>query len=161
MNQSPVQSHSEHLAMIMSNKDSIAWTVWNSAVGYTFLYGCFYVGIDMFAKYRLSKNSSTTMKHYDSLSQEAKCTYVSYMVSTVNAIYCVVLFIASVFSCEPPEKFSKSNMILGNTFLRNDWCVDNPNIEEVRVTMFFLGYLIHDSLVVLFLIKDTKSPASK
>ena len=145
----------------MSNKDSIAWTVWNAAVGYTFLYGCFYVATDMFAKYRLSKTNSTTMKHYENLSQEHKCMYVSYMISTVNAIYCVALFITSVSSCEPPEKYSKSNIKLGNTFLRNDWCLDNPNIQEVRVTMYFLGYLIHDTLVVLFLIKDTKSAASR
>jgi hypothetical protein len=45
--------------------------------------------------------------------------------------------------------------------LRNDWCLDNPNMADVYPLMYFLGYLIHDCLVCLFLIKDTKSPAAR
>jgi hypothetical protein len=78
--------------MVMENKDKIAWTVTNAAVGYSFLYGFFYVGTEAFSKFRLSKSDTTTMKHYDKLSQEGKGMYVSYMVSTVNALYCLCLF---------------------------------------------------------------------
>ena len=87
--------------------------------------------------------------------------YVSYMISTVNAFYCIGLFVNSAKSCNPPKEHRKDDIKFGNTFLRNDWCLDNPNIQEVLPLMYFLGYLIHDSLVCLFLIKDTKSPAAR
>jgi len=49
---------------------------------------------------------------------------------------------------------------LGNTYIFNDWCVDNPNIYEILAIQYFLGYLLWDLYVCVILIGDLTTPAA-
>lgn len=57
--------------------------------------------------------------------------------------------------CNPPAKFrSESTGWLADTWMTNDYCVDNGNWAEVTTIIVFLGYLITDFLICYLLIGD-------
>lgn len=65
-------------------------------------------------------------------------------------------YIVTLVSCEPPHKYSVAGTF-GNTYINNDYCVDNPSLLQSYGVLFFLAYLTVDLYLCLFLIKDTSS----
>ena len=63
--------------------------------------------------------------------------------------------------CDPPKEQRLDDITMGNTYLRNTWCVENPNIHEVIAVMYFLGYLIWDTIVCVYFIGDVTSGAAQ
>ena len=89
-----------------------------------------------------------------------KYLYVSYVLSIVNAAVLLTYCIIGASRCDPPQEHRKNDITLGNTYLRNTWCVENPNVHEIVSVMYFLGYLIWDTFCCIFMIGDIQSAAS-
>ena len=62
--------------------------------------------------------------------------------------------------CDPPKHLRQDDLTFGNTYLRNQYCIDNPNFWEVLAISQFLGYLCFDIVLCSFFIGDFKSPAA-
>ena len=79
----------------------------------------------------------------------------SYVVSIVHAITLVALTVKGMYSCEPgPAYRQEGGGIFANTWVANDWCVDNGNYWECVTVTVFLAYLTVDLVVCFVKIGD-------
>jgi hypothetical protein len=98
-------------------------------VGYCVLYFVLYFSIDSFAKSAVAKDANSTWKNFTELKSTDKYLYISYLLSIINAIVLIYTCIVAAGRCEPPEEHRMNDVKFGNTYLRNTWCVENPNVE--------------------------------
>lgn len=85
---------------------------------------------DGFWERRLKSNPNSSAQHYLTYiktSSTNKWLYYSYIMSTLHAIGCYYFAFATLLSCETPQKYSGSGKF-GNTFIGNEYCVDNASI---------------------------------
>lgn len=79
----------------------------------------------------------------------------SYIVSILHALTLVTMQTKGMYSCEPSPAFKQPQEgLFANTWVTNDWCIDNANIWEAVTVIIFLGYLTVDLLVCILKIGD-------
>jgi hypothetical protein len=118
---------------------------------------CFYDG---FWVRRLKTNPKSSAQHYLDYIKEKKnkWLYYSYIMSILHALGCCYFVYIALFSCEVPPKYSVSGT-LGNTFIYNEYCVDNASLIQGYGICFFLAYLTVDLVLCYFFIRDTSAGA--
>jgi len=82
--------------------------------------------------------------------------YITFITSVINAFGCLFGCYLGLTNCSPPDD-RKIDGFLGNTYIRNDYCVDHYNIYELLAVVYFLGYLIWDTYVCVFMLNDVTS----
>jgi len=85
------------------------------------------------------------------MSEKEKFTYVSYITSAINAFSCLAFMVKANFSCDPPAEL-RMDGFLGNTYMKNQYCVDNPSYWDIICIAQFGGYLFFDLMIVVFFI---------
>ena len=98
---------------------------------------------------------------YVAKTEVEKYWYLSYYLSTTNSIFCVMIWYPVQIQCQPPPISRRDDVFMGNTSLRNNWCNDNPNMYDVACVAIFIGYVVWDLFLYVFLVKDTTSRAAK
>ena len=69
--------------------------------------------------------------------------------SGVNAFFCLYWCTHCMFGCQPPaSKLNPSTSIFANTHLGNEWCVDNPSLDEVAGLVYFFAYVSWDFIMM-------------
>jgi hypothetical protein len=131
-----------------------------SLIVHTCIFWLIYFSFTSFAMASWNRNAKSTFRHYVALNRSDRFLYITYFTSAINAIVCLVYFVLGFLACEPPKQHSR-DIFLGNTYLRNDWCVDNPSLTDTLAVQAFLGYIVWDIFVVLFLIGDVRSGSAK
>jgi hypothetical protein len=112
----------------MENSELLMNSVLYAMVGYCASFWVFYFFIDTVAKSSVSKDANSTWKNFTEMSQKDKYLYLSYVNSIANAVVCLAYCLIGASRCDPPTEFRNDGVTLGNTYLRNTWCVENPNI---------------------------------
>ena len=110
---------------------------------------------------KLKKNPNSSAQHYLTYIKSRrgnKWFYFSYIVSILHSIGCVFFTYRGLFSCQPSHKFTGTGLF-GNTFVSNEYCVDNADLMQAQAMCFFLSYITFDLCLCLFLVRDT-SPGS-
>ena len=65
----------------------------------------------------------------------------------INAVGMSAMAIPVAMKCSPPKEHRNDDLFLGNTYFRNEWCVDHPHVYEALFVRLFTGYLITDFYV--------------
>lgn len=95
------------------------------------------------------------------LDDKKRYFYSSFQYSVINSLLLSLLCIPAANQCSPPPEHRQDNLWLGNTYLRNQWCVDNPNIYEYLLTVMLCAYLFVDLYVQFCLQKDWRSSTAR
>jgi len=102
--------------------------------------------IDTYATHCCAADKNHTMRHYLSLPAEGKNEYVNVFTSMVNIVCCLSFLVITARACDPPAALRKDDLMFGNTYIRNDYCVDHPSVSALCSIMYFLGYITYDSI---------------
>ena len=113
------------------NLGLILGTMLASSALYCVLYSLVFYAVTAFAQSRWGHDAKSTWQHYIALNEENRYLYVSYILSAINAVGCLTFMYLGNSNCDPPAAHRRDDVFLGNTYLRNNWCIDNPNIYEV------------------------------
>ena len=101
---------------------------------------------------KVKQDPEHTMKHYTGMSQYQQYFYITYITSFPNILICMVTCFYASWQCDPPAEFRRDDVFAGNTFYRNEYCTDNPNIWEYVALSQFAGYILWDTFVGQILI---------
>jgi hypothetical protein len=115
-----------------------------------------YASLNAYSTASVKADDKSTWKIYLDLDQKKRYLYITYITSVINAFGCLIGFYLGLSNCTPPEDKQVSGF-LGNTYLRNEYCVDHPNLYEVLAVQYFLGYLLWDTYVCVVMIGDVSS----
>ena len=132
-----------------------------SCIGYMILFWFIDYFLNAYAYQQWQLKCRCTWQYFVALSVKERYLYISYITSTINAFGCLYFFATGFTHCDPPKEHRRDDVFLGNTYLRNEWCVDNPNMYEILGVQYFNGYLIWDLYVCCMLIGDFKSAAAQ
>ena len=125
-------SHSDYLEQ---NFDSLLSFYLASLAGFVTLLILLWLFCDRFWRSNIWKDTfkdeviASSYFAYIGSDRSHRWLYYSYIVSIVHSLGCVYYTCLSLFSCEPPSKYAGTGL-LGNTFVSNDYCVDNPSLIQ-------------------------------
>ena len=94
------------------------------------LFWLLYYKMEQYCVKSWSANVNSFWAFYVAKTEAEKYWYLSYLLSTVNSIVCVIIWYPVQVQCAPPATFRR-DVFMGNTSLRNDWCNDNPNLYDI------------------------------
>jgi len=125
-------------------------TVGYLALAYLFRYLC-----DSYAAHCCAADKNHTMRHYLALDEENKNEYVNILTSMVNVVIALSLLTVSANTCDPPSR--QDDVLFGNTFVQNTYCIDHPTLPALCSIMYFLGYITYDSIWMGATFTDSKT----
>lgn len=112
---------------------------------------CFYDGIMARDRHYIA---------YITAKKTNKWLYYSYILSILHSIGCLYFFTVSLFDCDVPSKYSVTpSGTFGNTFIYNNYCVDNASLMNAYGITFFLAYITVDLVLCSCFIKDKSTGA--
>lgn len=119
-----------HWDMIAQIQDKI---IMSFICAFISMFVTFYIiklAIDLAYSWRLSNKAGepSSVIHYIEMKESQKYLYASYYLSNVySVLICIGVYFA-MRACKPPaDKVDPSDMFLGNTAFRNDYCKYNMN----------------------------------
>lgn len=115
---------------------------------------CVWLGLFFLVRFVINLSREPAIQTFVKNSSSGKRWLLySYIVSIFHACTLILFSFRSLFACEPRDGFKQTGW-LGNTWVNNDWCVDNPNVWEASTLIIFLGYLTVDLCVCFLKIGD-------
>ena len=155
---------SEGFAAYLDLYEANKWSIRALSLGCATFYAVLYFGIKAavtkYADRCWSQDAKSSWIGFINLTEPQKFLYVSYITSAINALGCLTFMYWGTTSCDPPADLRKDDLLFGNTYMRNEYCVDHPNIWEIYCLSQFLGYLCFDLVICVFFIGDLTTPAA-
>jgi len=121
---------------------------------YHVVYWALHSWITRYSYTQWNQNTNSTMKHFIELTDAKRYMYIEYITSLINATICSLLVPPVLLLCTPPPESAQNDLFMGNTYLRNEWCMDHANVYEALGISYFIGYLVFDSYVATCLLDN-------